>query len=308
MNTVGIISTVKAPILQLHLFVNYHLNVGIDHIILFFDDPDDEGIDFFSKYTQVTAVRCSSDYWHKIIGKRPESIERRQTINVNHGAELLSLKKIDWLIHIDCDELLRTSQPIKQIIGRHKTDAIRFSLFEAVAEKETYDHIFLPSLFKKKPSKKQISMAKKLGCSNAIFEGEFLRGHMMSKSAVRISNKTKGKHGIHGPKKSHGLKLTNTDLIQLLHFDCVSIDDWKMKWDRRLDGTGLALRMRDNRKKQMQLYESAKMEGGKALSSMFNKLHNIRRRERPILYILGMLKRIYINKKMFENPTFEANQ
>lgn len=307
MDDIGIISTVKAPTLQLYLFVNYHLNIGVDHIILFFDDPEDVGITSFSQYPRVTVISCSSEYWKERIGDRPESIEERQIVNVNQGAEYLSLKKCNWLIHIDCDELLNTSQPIKKVIGGFNADVIRFSVLEAVAEQEKYDHIFIPTLFKKKARKLQISVAQRFGCSNAIFDGEYFRGHTASKAAVRIIPKMKGEYGIHGPKKSLCNRVGKTDKIQLLHFDCVSIDEWKMKWDRRIDGTGMALRMRDNRKDQMLLYENAKKEGNETLSIMFNKMHNIRKKERPILYVLGMLTRINLDKRLFDLPAIRMS-
>ena len=308
MDTIGIISTVKAPTKQLYLFVNYHLNIGVDHIILFFDDAEDVGMKSFSQYAQVTTIACSSKYWEERTGDRPKSIEERQIENVNQGAEYLSLKNCNWLIHIDCDELLNTLQPLKQVIGRYKSDVIRFLVLEAVAEQENYDNIFIPTLFRKEPQKIQIKIATKLGCSQAIFDGEYFRGHTASKSAVRIIPEFKNKYKIHSPESLPGITVVNTDLIQLLHFDCVSIDDWKLKWDRRIDGTGLAINMRDNRKKQMSLYEKAKKEGHESLSLLFNKMHNIRKRERPILYILGMLTRIKIDKRLFDVPVIKANK
>lgn len=308
MDTIGIISTVKAPTSQLYLFVNYHLNMGVDHIILFFDDSKDVGIKSFYQYAQVTTVSCSSGYWKERTGDRPRSIEERQTVNVNQGAKYLSLQKCNWLIHIDCDELLNTSRPIKQVISRFNADVIRFAVLEAVAEQEKYDNIFLPTLFKKKNLKLQVIVAERLGCSNAIFDGEYFRGHTASKTAVRITPHMEGNYGIHGPKKLLGNTVVNTDAIQLLHFDCVDIDEWKIKWDRRIDGTGMALHMRDNRKKQMLLYENAKKEGNESLSIMFNKMHNIQKRERLILYILGMLTRINIDKRLFDVPAIEANK
>ena len=40
------------------MFVNYHLNIGVDHIYLFFDDPTDAAADALARRARVTAVRC----------------------------------------------------------------------------------------------------------------------------------------------------------------------------------------------------------------------------------------------------------
>jgi hypothetical protein len=36
-----IVTTLQAPLHETLMFVNYHLNIGADHIYLFFDDPGD---------------------------------------------------------------------------------------------------------------------------------------------------------------------------------------------------------------------------------------------------------------------------
>ncbi len=308
MDTIGIVSTVKAPISQLYLFVNYHLNIGVDHIFLFFDDPEDIGISSFSRYGQVTTIGCSTEYWDKRSGSRPVSIEERQSVNVNQGAEYLSLKSCKWLIHIDCDELINASRPLNELLSNFNVDVVRFTVLEAVAEQEICKNIFVPSLFKKQGHKEIIYLAKKIGWFQAFFDGEYFRGHSASKAAVRIAPKLMGKYGIHGPKESPNITIRKTDSIELLHFDCVSIDEWKLKWDRRIDGSGLALQMRENRRKQMRLYENAKSEGDNSLSLLFKKMHGIRKIERPILFFLRLLKRIKIDKRLFASPNNKATK
>ena len=54
MTKVAIISTVRAPLNELKMFINYHLNIGVDEIILFFDDPSHIDISPLGKYKNVT--------------------------------------------------------------------------------------------------------------------------------------------------------------------------------------------------------------------------------------------------------------
>ena len=70
---IAIVSTVKGPLNELLMFINYHLNIGIDQIILFFDDPQDTCIDQIdAKYKNVHAVKCTEEYW---LSQTSETIE-----------------------------------------------------------------------------------------------------------------------------------------------------------------------------------------------------------------------------------------
>lgn len=303
METVGIISTVRAPYSQLKAFVNFHHNIGIDHIVLFFDDPEDEAFSKFCDVPGVIAVRCNEAYWNENAMERPGFIEERQKVNVNNGVEYLTAKQCTWSVHIDCDELINPLKPLKSLLAASQSEVVRFAIFEAVAEKEEYESLYTPNLFRKQSRKKIVRFARKTGFFSAFFDGEFFRGHTMSKSAIRIKPEFKHQYGIHGLDKSVKASKINTDAIQLLHFDCVSFDAWKTKWDRRLDGTGVAAGMRPNRRKQMQYYQTAKSEGEVSPIALFNRLHNIRSIERPFLYLFNMIKRVRLQSDLFENAT-----
>ncbi len=300
MESIGIVSTVKAPLSQLHRFVNYHLNVGVDHIILFFDDPNDEGLISFGDYSQVTTIACSTEYWRDAYGYRPESIEARQKFNVNNAAKRLLVNKFCWLINIDFDELIHPSRSLRELLSHAESDVVVFKIMEAVAEQAETEHIFHASLFKARERKRIIKGLDKLKCFHSIYRGEYFRGHVASKSAVRVKPSLVGHYGIHAPLTSQDVTTQYMESIELLHFDCVSVKEWKFKWNRRLDGTGLALEMRDNRREQMRLYEEAVKGGEETLVSLFIKMHGVRKIERPLFFLLGMLKRVKINEALFD--------
>jgi hypothetical protein len=288
---IGIISTVKSPLYELKIFVKHHLNIGIAYIVLFFDDPKDDAIDYFSKNKQVITVRCSPEYWEKTTGERPDAIEPRQIANVNFAVNTFSKNKFEWLIHIDSDELINPVKTLKHIFSKTNEDAIRFSVFEAVADNENQLNIFEPKTFKKKSKNIQLNLAIALGCKNAIFNDEYFRGHSASKMAIKISNKIQ-KYGIHGTKKKDGeLIVKNTKQIELLHYDCIGIKNWKSKWNRRLDGSGTAINMRNNRVSQLTLYEEANKNGEEAARNLYKRMHLLTTWERFVLTGLGMLKR-----------------
>jgi hypothetical protein len=285
------------------MFVNYHLNIGIDEIILFFDDPLDTAIDVFSQYQNVSTIACTSEYWFKKSGNTPSVFGDKQITNVNQGVQIAIEKGCDWIVHIDSDELINPSTNIKFILANCSADALRFSLLEASSEKENYDNIFAATLFKEPSSGRKQTIAKFLGCFHALYENEYFRGHTASKMAIHVSTKIQ-MYGVHGPKEydMNTTIIENTSDINLLHFDCVGFESWNTKWSRRFDGSCKSLTMRPNRVKQLQAYIQAKQLGGKALSSLYKRFHIIPIREKVILFLLGMLTRVKLDQSLFDNP------
>jgi hypothetical protein len=303
MTKVAVISTVKAPPHELHMFVNYHLNIGIDEIILFFDDPLDTSIDTFSQYQNVSTVACAPEYWLKNLDHNPSGFGEKQITNVNVGVQIAVDKRCGWIIHIDSDELINPLANIKHILANCSSDALRFSLMEAASEKEDYETIFSTTLFKKPSSDKKLQIAKLLGCSHSLFENEYFRGHTASKMAIRVGPKIRT-YGIHGPKE-YDIDTTvieNTTAIQLLHFDCVGFESWNTKWGLRINGSWTHQNMRPNRVKQLQAYIQEKQNGSTALSNLYTRFHIVPKREKGTLFLLGMLTRVKLDQSLFETP------
>ncbi|KAG1665681.1 Glycosyltransferase-like KOBITO 1 [Nymphon striatum] len=289
MSKIAIISTVKSSPDELSKFVNYHLNIGIDNVILFFDDPKDESVSLFDSYPQVISSICSDEYWKCELGDKPDSIEARQVHNVNNGVKLAEDKGCGWIAHIDSDELIFnvSGESLISQLEEFNADIVKMSVREAVAEQEENDHIFQSKWFKKPVPTKKIETAFKYGCKNAIFQGEYFRGHLDSKAFVKIGQKIK-KYGIHYPTEcDEGVSVIQTEDIKLLHYDCVSFEAWNLKWLRRLDGSALAKKMRKNRKVQFQEFEQAKNKGHDQLKSLFRRMHTLPQKEKLVLRLLG---------------------
>ncbi len=295
----AIVSTVRTPLEDLLHYVHYHLNIGIDEIILFFDDPADEGVKAFTQHSNVTCIACSASYWN-INGGRPDFIAARQLVNVNNGAKMAAAKQCNWLIHIDNDELINPLVDIKQVLANTDAEAIRFTLLEAVSQHMYCEHIFIPQLFKKQSQKRSIQAAKLQGCSNAFFENRYFRGYGASKMAVRITPEIK-QYSIHDAQKHHGiLAVEKSDQLQLLHFDCVDFSTWLRKWKKRIDGTGTSNTMGIPRQKQLDLYRQARQKGHKELIALFKRLHHLPKNEQLILHGLGMLTTVKIDPDLFK--------
>lgn len=302
MPKIAIISTVRAPLHELIMFINYHLNIGVDEIILFFDDPSHIDISPLDKYKNVTTIQCTSDYWHSTKKPRPEFLDDRQITNMTIGRKLSIKKNCDWVIHIDSDELIMPSSNLKDILTNCNADALQFSIVEAVSEDTYYDNIFITTLFKKKPNKLQIILAKLLSCKNALYNGEYFRGHTGSKMAFKNNSKII-KIGVHGPQeKDKTAVLKNTQKITLLHYDCVGFKYWKEKYSRmKSGGQAQGKNWRKNRISQVHSFAAADKKGDSSLLNLYEKLQIIPEREKSILFFLKMLTRIKLDKTLFSD-------
>ena len=117
LQTVSTVTTLKAPLRETLMFVNYHLNIGVSHMYLFFDDPNDDCIEALANYKQVTRIRCDSNHWENLTSKFPvteswtmrqlgnvnysveSNLDYRQILNANYAFKLAQRDGYDWLIH-----------------------------------------------------------------------------------------------------------------------------------------------------------------------------------------------------------------
>lgn len=293
MEKVGIVSTVRAPIEEIKTFIQHHRKMGIEKVVLFFDDPNDDTYSKLENDSFLTCIACDEEYWlTQSSNGRPDSIESRQKINANVGAEVLKESGCQWLTSIDADELIFSFKRLNDILSQSQSQALRFNVVEAVPEKINYDSIFEPTLFRTNPSPKRIRLAQTLGCKKSFLNNEYYRGHTVSKMAVRITDSIQS-YGIHDSESINGKVVASIcNDIYLLHFDCIGLNDWQNKWNRRLDGSGKALEMRENRSKQMQQYSQAREIGSEALKKLYKSMYFIPYYEKFILSQLNMLKRI----------------
>jgi hypothetical protein len=302
---VCLVSTIRSPVIETIYFVNYHLNIGIDEVILFFDDPDDEAFALLQDYASVRLIRCDSNYWKAQGISRPATIEDRQECNANVGLRIAAENGFQWIIHIDSDELIVPKYQLKTALSMSSADVLRFTIKEAVSERDHYDNIFQATLFKeraKDEKRLRRRLAMLFGCGRAFFEGEYFRSHAASKAAVRVSPKITHLK-LHGPKlaKPETITETQTTLVTLLHYDCVGIDAWKTKWRRRIDGSATAVRIRPARQKQLDLFKEAYGNANDEIA-LYASLHKISKYQQLVLRILGLLTVIKLKDELFLRP------
>jgi len=117
-------------------FVYYHLNIGIDHMFIFFDDPNDPAIEHLKDLKKVTCIKCTPDLWLKITGNTNPGFMYRLHKSSDYGLELARKAEYDWVIRIDSDELIYTKLPLTQILENtyEKIDCLHFQVLETVPD------------------------------------------------------------------------------------------------------------------------------------------------------------------------------
>ncbi|MEH6544025.1 MAG: glycosyltransferase family 2 protein [Porticoccaceae bacterium] len=298
-------STVRGPLEEIKLFVNYHLNVGFDRLFLYFDDPMDPAIDYLENEKRVVCTRCSKEYWRDNSSEQLPPISHRQIINANNAHGKARSEGFAWIAHIDHDELVYAQGSLKTLLLSipENGNVIRMPPLEALPVVPYGETIFSDiTLFKNFPHQKQIDMAIARGCEKAFFEGEYFRGYHSPKSFLRVSAPLESM-GVHRPKlkeEKDGTVLISSS-IKVLHYDCSNYTAWKIKWLGRLNGVGTSISMRENRKRQLEKFSSVfDLDDEHMLFELYRELHMIPKNEIDILQTIGLLREVNIDPNLFE--------
>lgn len=337
---VATVTTIRAPLSQTLMFVNYHLNIGVSHMFLFFDDPNDPAVEALANSEKVTCIRCDSEHWHNLTSQS-ELIDRsklnwanltanvtleeetkkfggstyeKQLVHANYAFKLAQQNGYDWLIHIDSDELIHAKQPLDVLLSkiRKEIEILVINTAEAVPEQDEYESFFEEvNLFKNKDFAWQKYLAYFLGCQRVFQEGFYFRGHRVGKSAIR-TNADIQSVDIHFPiiAKGKTVKAKKFRKAKLLHFDCCSFKEWKQKFIRIYDGTtSFDVNNPPRRKKQFAKFAEVYENGDRTqLRKLYHHQLFLSKYERRVLGMLGLLKRIQIDPNLFQKHSARVDR
>lgn len=143
----GICTTVKAPADQVLAFVAHHLALGAAQIWLHFDDAADPAMAAIAGLPGVEGIACDAAYWQRLMGRRPDKHQNRQSRNMQR---VQALGALPWVAHIDVDEFLWPARPIAEVLAHAPADAplIRVAPFEALHDPALPDDIFTARHFR----------------------------------------------------------------------------------------------------------------------------------------------------------------
>ncbi|MGL5874895.1 MAG: glycosyltransferase family 2 protein [Xenococcaceae cyanobacterium] len=303
---VAIVTTLKSSLQNTLAFVNYHLNIGVNHIYLFFDDPNDVCIEALGNYQKVTCIRCDSKHWEKLTSQSELTLIERQLLNADCALELARRDRYNWLVHIDSDEIIHVKEPLDRLLSKvsKNIDVLVIHNLETVPERDKYNSAFEEiTLFKNQDLLWQKYLAYFLGCSRVFQGGHYFRGHPYGKSAIR-TNVDFESVGIHFPTAPGGKKVRAKRFSggELLHFECCEFESWRMKWLRRHNGIAAFPEMTPYGKWKLSkfgdLYESGDENG---LWEWYKAQYFLSNYEQTVLSMLGLLKRVQLDRKLFQN-------
>ena len=159
----GIVSMMRNPGPVLNTFVRYHRNLGFSDFIILFDDPHDPDIARARQLPGVIAIPVDGSVkraWTKLRhyeqckDHTESTVGARQLLNIEYGFNVALKEGIEWLLHIDIDELLYIKNHdlgahLKMLSDAGKDAAIYYN-YEAVPfEFEIHDYFQQVHDFKK---------------------------------------------------------------------------------------------------------------------------------------------------------------
>lgn len=129
------VSTAKDTVANLEAFCRRNLAAGADHLLIFLDTAEGEGVDpevleLLQGHPHVTPIVTDAAYWRP---KRLPGLNGRQLVNANLANALLAgFDWAEWLFHIDADEalqidrdrLLREVRPAEEIVRVNPIEAV----------------------------------------------------------------------------------------------------------------------------------------------------------------------------------------
>ncbi|WP_419409094.1 glycosyltransferase family 2 protein [Primorskyibacter sp. 2E107] len=112
----GLVSTIKAPLLQIARFAAHHIEMGAHALHLHLDEPDAKAAAFLTRHPNIRVIQCDEAYWQATGRRRMEEHQRRQAYNATRTLRE-SGESLDWLGHIDVDEFLISERPIAETLA-----------------------------------------------------------------------------------------------------------------------------------------------------------------------------------------------
>ncbi len=245
----AIVTTLRDADDVLDSFVTYHLGIGFDHIFLFFDDPSAKIPRAFVDHPQITARsrglalerawETTSLFLSPPISRSIEdNVMTRQVLNAELALRDAFYKKIDWLLHIDIDELFYL--PGRHVtehfadLNRRKIEVIKYFNLEGVVEQRRISDFFREvTLFKINPARESnkalIQQHKPLLQTVPQIPPSYFHYYTSGKSAVKVrpSSLPKGVHTFSTP--AHGKSAIADSVPVILHYPCCGIDHFVQK-------------------------------------------------------------------------------
>jgi hypothetical protein len=209
----GISTTVKNPHM-LNDWIKYHLNIGFEKLYIVFDD-ENEDVSLIVNNPKVQIFKNDTN-WKQQISNLPnmdmyiqdtKEVMSRQITNFTNVRNYAKKDGIDWLLHIDGDELFYPENQNIFGIFNQDADSITFQNLEMIPKTDNYYNCFRQGIdFKINP-----------GIFNAYSNG---------KSAVKVVSPAV----IAGVHSFYGGKHYVSSVGKILHYPSCNFDEYVSKY------------------------------------------------------------------------------
>lgn len=112
--TWGVVATIRSSCTEILEFAAHYLDLGAHRVIVYLDEDSPIARSALKSHPKCRVILTDSGYWKRRRKKRgrPEAHQSRQVANVNHCYN--RSPEVDWLLHVDVDELLMVETPMSQ--------------------------------------------------------------------------------------------------------------------------------------------------------------------------------------------------
>jgi hypothetical protein len=241
---VGLVMTVRDEQVLLRRNVLYHHHVGVDEFYVYADDPADRTVEtvadlpFVHAAPSVPRARHEQDPAFRVEVAHYHDVNSRQNLNVVDALDRARQAGIDWLLHVDADELIGvpgtavTRGGLRERLAAldPRVDMAVFTPLEIVQTGATYDDVFAEAtLFKRaarSPRRRVLDPITGRMVSIPVYYG-----HVRGKSGVRVKVGARPA-GMHRFRRADGAPLRARTLGFLLHYYAYSFADFVKKFER----------------------------------------------------------------------------
>jgi len=204
---IAICSLVRKPF-NFDTWINYHTSIGVSKFLLSVEDTLEikQVIDSYGNL--IEAEYISMDSKDKFYDRNYWTLMDRQKTFVTKSIERCKELSVDWLLHIDTDELLWCGDSIKDLLVGVESDVdyIHIKNYEAVYPADDLENPFLQT--------------------NTFISSD-MTAYNSGKSMGRVSSNLefRGAHAFHG--KHHNIE---TKRAVVLHFESATFEKWLEKF------------------------------------------------------------------------------
>jgi hypothetical protein len=223
---IAIVTTVRNP----HNFndwLKYHFKFGVYKVFAIFDDPN-EDISIYKNYDNKLQIILNDSNWKEKLKKCKQynshinsldkEVMSRQILNAELVLSIAKVEMIDWLIHIDADEILYSNKynNISQSFSNlnNLTNIVKLSNYELAPIENNSNNCFKThTYFKTKKA------------------GTLFKAYYNGKGACKVSSDSYpfGVHDFKNSKSEVKETFNESDLV-ILHYVNCSFNEWIKKY------------------------------------------------------------------------------